>query len=400
MIKKIRKNLYEIILEANHLRNGCYPDFVKLNSPPPLSNEIPVFMFHTVKPEIFEDQLKLLAVNGYQTITCDEFCEMITQKMPIPEKTVLLTIDDGKSSVWVYAYPILKKYNFKASVFLIPGYMKENSDYIYNLEDYWNQKCQWQQVKGRDNEFDPLLTWQQVREMHDSGVIDFQCHTLYHHNIYTGSKILYFFNPSHRMTIFNVVIPKNFEDRLIKNNLEKLYGIPIYENQSLMAALPRYLNDSEIIERCIEYVSKNGGSNFFKKSSWYKELKQLTNNLNKGRTDHFHSKEETIDEIFKNLISAKKLIENKIPGKCVRHLSYPYGIGSREAVGCSKKAGYLSNFWVTHPSKSINRPGDNPFYCCRLKDDYIYRLPGAGRKSLSWILLQKLKRRIMGEPIY
>jgi|GEM_PF-4218442 len=73
MIEKLRKNLREISLEAGSFRNGIYPDFVKSSSPAPFKNHIPVFMFHSIKPKIFEEQLKFLAENGYRTITCDEF---------------------------------------------------------------------------------------------------------------------------------------------------------------------------------------------------------------------------------------------------------------------------------------------------------------------------------------
>jgi len=73
MIEKLRKNLREISLEAGSFRNGSYPDFVKSSSPAPFKNHIPVFMFHSIKPKIFEEQLKFLAENGYRTITYDEF---------------------------------------------------------------------------------------------------------------------------------------------------------------------------------------------------------------------------------------------------------------------------------------------------------------------------------------
>lgn len=400
MIQGIRKNFHEISLEAGHLVNGRYPDFVRLRQPPPLTNGIPVFMFHSIKPDVFEAQMRFLASNGYQTITCDEFYEMITQHRPIPPKTVLLTIDDGKSSVWVHAYPLLKKYNFKATIFLIPGYIQESADYDYNLEDYWNKRCQPGQVRSRDNDFNPLLTWQQIREMRSSGLIDFQCHTLFHHKVFTGPDIIDFFNPSHREPIFNVVVPIDYEDRLISGNHEDLYGMPIHSNQPLMAAQPRYFNDVGCTDSCIEYVANNGGIKFFTKSTWRQELRGFISRDGTGFNHRYQSQQETQKEIFDNLVAARKLIEENVPGQAVRHLCYPFGIGSKEAVKCSMDAGYVSNFWVTHPSKAINRAGDDPFYCCRLKDDYIFRLPGTGRKSLLEILLQKLKRRVTAESIY
>jgi peptidoglycan/xylan/chitin deacetylase (PgdA/CDA1 family) len=43
-------------------------------------------------------------------------------------KSVLLTIDDARSSVWRFAYPLLKKYQMNAVVFIIPGWTKDSSD--------------------------------------------------------------------------------------------------------------------------------------------------------------------------------------------------------------------------------------------------------------------------------
>jgi len=105
-------------------------------------------------------------------------------------------------------------------------------------------------------------------------------------------------------------------------------------------------------------------------------------------------------EIFENLSKAKELIQKKLRGKKVTHLCHPYGIGSEIAIQESKKTGYVTNFWAVISGKPLNQPGNDPFYCSRLKDDYIFRLPGMGRKSLSKILLQKLRRRLGKESLY
>ena len=72
---------------------------------------------------------------------------------PLPEKPVILTFDDGYVDNYKNAYPILEKYNLKGTIFLI-------SDFVGTYPNY--------------------MTWAQVDEMQQSGLIDFESHTLSH----------------------------------------------------------------------------------------------------------------------------------------------------------------------------------------------------------------------------
>jgi peptidoglycan/xylan/chitin deacetylase (PgdA/CDA1 family) len=401
--KNIERHWIEIKFEMDSFRGKSYPDFVTSESPKPLTNEVPIFTFHTIQPRPFEEQLNFLATNGYHTITCDEFYEFLTKRKRVPEKSVLLTIDDGMSSVWTYGFPLLRKYGFRAAVFLIPGYIKEGETHSLNLEDYWRGVCKLQDVLSRDESANPLLTWSQITEMHQSGTIDFQSHTLYHHKIYTAPRIIDFYNPSTKMNLYDLVIPKDFECKLMTlDNSDVLYGMPIYENDSLMAAKPRYLSNDDLTNGCADYVRKNGGRQFFKKKSWRTILFQFAKNYNHspGASPQFQSHEEMQNEILQNLLQSKRLIEERLPGKTVQHLCYPYGRGSETSVKLSKAAGYVTNFWCVRKDRNSNKAGDNPFYYVRLKNDYIFRLPGKGRKSLLTIFKEKFARRIKGEPVY
>ena len=71
----------------------------------------------------FEEQLKYLSKNNYKTLTMDEFYEWKQGKIDLPRKSVLITFDDGFLSNYHYAFPLLKKYNMNATVFLIGEYV-------------------------------------------------------------------------------------------------------------------------------------------------------------------------------------------------------------------------------------------------------------------------------------
>ena len=127
---------------------------------------IPVLNYHQVEPkdgnpltlwpEQFEAQMEYLAAEGYTTITIDEMMDALENGTSLPEKSVIITFDDGYADNYEYAYPILKKYGFKATIFLIYDFTNTYPNY---------------------------LTWDQVAEMKDSGLIHFESHTMTHANL-------------------------------------------------------------------------------------------------------------------------------------------------------------------------------------------------------------------------
>ncbi len=80
--------------------------------------------------EIFEQQLKYLYDNNYRTLSMDEFYKWYTGKIEYNKKTVVLTIDDGNIEIYYNALPVIKKYNFKATAFIIGNRVKERVNWI------------------------------------------------------------------------------------------------------------------------------------------------------------------------------------------------------------------------------------------------------------------------------
>ena len=80
--------------------------------------------------EIFKQQIKYLYDNNYRTLSMDDFYKWYIGKIEYDEKTVVITIDDGDIEAFYNALPVIKKYNFKATAFIIGNRVKESSNWI------------------------------------------------------------------------------------------------------------------------------------------------------------------------------------------------------------------------------------------------------------------------------
>ena len=92
------------------------------------------------KQKNFEAQMKMLAKGGYTTITPDELLAYKQGKITLPKKSVLITFDDGWRNNYIYAYPILKKYGLKATIFLITSWIEEASKQPLAFEPACHEK--------------------------------------------------------------------------------------------------------------------------------------------------------------------------------------------------------------------------------------------------------------------
>lgn len=110
--------------------------------------QVPVFMYHDVildenfenKPDTislstFESQLAYLKENEYKTLTLDEFYNWKNNDLEIPEKSVLLTFDDGFYSFYYLVEPLLEKYDMHAVCFVVGAYTNETTP-LYDANKY------------------------------------------------------------------------------------------------------------------------------------------------------------------------------------------------------------------------------------------------------------------------
>ena len=107
-------------------------------------------------PASFEENIKTLLEYGYTIISMEDLENANTGKANLPNKPIIITLDDGYYSNYEYIYPILKKYNIKASIFIVTNKI------------------------GREIDGIKYLSWDNCLEMQNSGLVEIFSHSTKH----------------------------------------------------------------------------------------------------------------------------------------------------------------------------------------------------------------------------
>lgn len=137
---------------------------------------LPVLMYHHFAQESpygtivsfdkFREQMTALRDAGYQAVTIPQIIDYVENETPLPEKPVLITMDDGYTSNLVNAAPVLEELGLRATVFVI-GVNEGEEIYIHNGEPL----------------SPPRFSYEEAAPWVEKGVIDVQSHTFDMHQV-------------------------------------------------------------------------------------------------------------------------------------------------------------------------------------------------------------------------
>ena len=156
-----------------------------LISLPAYGNELPyrVIAYHDVRDDVTEDfdpdqfavstanlidQFTWMRDNGFEPVSVDQIIDAQQGRRPLPDNAVLLTFDDGLASFYTRVYPLLKLFDYPAVISVVTDWI-ETRDAV----DYADRKL-------RRNDF---LSWEQIREMQGSGIVEVASHS---HDLHKG----------------------------------------------------------------------------------------------------------------------------------------------------------------------------------------------------------------------
>ncbi len=162
--------LFQSIFEGNEIINEVEKVDAMLNEV-----EVPIIMYHHIETDEtslndfivtsnkLEEDLKKIRNAGYTTISYAELYDFVNNGTHLPEKPIIITFDDGYESNYKYLYPLLKKYNMKATIAIIGNMVGKD---IYEGKSTYKH-----------------FSYNEAKEMYDSGLVEIQTHTYNLHSI-------------------------------------------------------------------------------------------------------------------------------------------------------------------------------------------------------------------------
>lgn len=145
---------------------------------------LPVIMYHGFLPEkgrqntyvldptVLENDLREMRDRGYTAVGLQQLIDFVDEGVPLPEKAVLLTFDDGYYNNFLYAHPLLKEYGMKGVIAPIARWSAFYSD----------------TPSEQDRPLYSHVTWEQIREMTASGVWEVANHSYDLHHAGDGGR--------------------------------------------------------------------------------------------------------------------------------------------------------------------------------------------------------------------
>ena len=375
-----------------------YPDYVYSGAAP--SPHVPVFVYHTIEPSSFEKDLQHLADGGYTPIGMEALKRHVTGEERAPEGAVVLTFDDARSSFWRYAYPLLRRYEMKGVLFVIAGLTREASSVRENLTDVWDGTCREAELRALDPDDETLCTWPELGAMYDSGWVEIESHSLFHQEVFVGTEIEGFLGPGSNFVPFHTPATAYLTpDDVGGIEPERYYGLPLFQTAPLHKGRRAWV-PSEELKGQAKAIWGNLPDEAVARGAWEEALRERWNGLDLRRGLRRQSRSEREQALTDDVARARDLIKEHIDPTAGDHFCLPYTVGSALSVQVMREVGVESCAWGVLPECRHNRYGTDPLRISREKSDFLWRLPGAGQKSLVRIYGEKVGRRLRGERVF
>lgn len=155
---------------------------------------IPVLLYHdlqpsytsdkaatTITPQRFEEHISALLKNGYTPVSFEDVYNASAGMFKMPAKPVIISFDDGYDTNYKYAFPIIKKYKVKTTIFVVA------------------------KTVGKVLDTSVHFGWNEAKIMQQSGLVSIQSHTYDHKNLVTLDD----FQLERELRLSKLIIEKN-----------------------------------------------------------------------------------------------------------------------------------------------------------------------------------------------
>ncbi len=340
---------------------------------------VPVMLFHqvneksNVKPAELEAYFSWLSANNYNTVTVKEIDRIFQSNKKLPKKTVVLTFDDGYYDNYEIVFPLLKKYNLKAVFFVNTLFIKdkyERTGIIHENSDQVNARLIRQYFKQENTQSNQYVSWEEMRDMEASGLVDIQCHSHRHGMVFSNTQ-------------FKGVVDASF----ISSGEYFVYdghvqgGEPLFKMRGELTCAGLKIDDEgkklfhdfyKTLESALIPVKekKKKCADFFTKDFIQKHI-------------HVYSETEFKTRVEKEITDNSKEINTQL-NKKTTGFAWPYGHLSKQSIPWMQALGMQYFFTCKKGTNSRT-----------LKSDFIYRIELRKVTAARLILLTKTNSNLM-----
>jgi hypothetical protein len=344
-----------------------YPRFVF--GLPQAPGDIPVFLFHEVETEAFARQLEYLHTNGYRTLALEEFLALSSRKLrPRHARQVLLTFDDARLNFHQHALPALRASRAHATVFAPTLWMGA----------------------ARPAASERFMSWEQLKECLDSGVVDVASHAHRHALVFESDRLAGFAAP--RLLERHDVYDWPMRHHPGGDELGRpAPGTPLYGAAPLLSAHTRYLESPALREECTALVARAGAADFFSRPDCYVRLMKL-HRLRAASLPGRYLGEEGLRALIASEFEQSRAAFEEHLGFVPRAFAYPWALGSPLSLQLAWHFGIRCAFGVATDfgrARALSRRGPLPVFG-RTKGEWLELLPGRNRARLLPVLARKM----------
>lgn len=268
----------------------------------------------------FEYLCGFLLKNGYKTDFLDKWYYLEDHPNEKTQKDLFLTFDDGYLDNLLIAYPLMKHYGIKGTIFVNPEFV-DPSFGIRTIEE-------------RQGNTLGFLNWDEIYFLDKSGVFDIQSHSMSHDYFFSSNKLIGIYegqNEYHFMS-WNAQHDKKMYWQYENQTSFVKWGTPVFEYGRALG-IKRYFPDSQFNERAIDLYEQKLPKN---------EMMRRINDLLIQYPGRYETEKEMEERFRYELFDSKKIIEERLHKK-IDYLCWPGGGYNELSLKIAEEAGYKAS---------------------------------------------------------
>ncbi len=308
-------------------------------------------------PEVFEDHLRALAAAGYRSVSLADLHAHKAGQRVLPERSVVLTFDDGYLDNWCFAAPLLQRHGFTGTVLVTPDFVQPDDSVRPTLPDVEAGRASREAIAKPG-----FMSWEELRRVSASGVLSVQCHAMTHTWYPVSDEVVDFHHPgdAHYWLDWNAHPETKPYYLTHPGNSRVPYGVPVYAHEKSLACR-RYHPEPAESEHLAAWVESKGGRIFFTNPEWRGRLQEELGRWRKANPPQgrHETEEERAARLRVEIVDSGRTISERI-GQPVEFFVWPGGGYEDQAMGLARETYRAVTIRSAERWELRNLPGEDP----------------------------------------